>query len=764
MNQTRLFSLIPLLIGLYIICAPNLIFAQTKADIENQKKSVEAAVKKDAAASIAEELKAQKAKTKEEESKKGPLAGQENLNSTQGRDTILFNIYHSNDSASPLLGSVPVYKSSSALGIFEQSYNFYPKLFNRKGEADKFKDLFNNLGFAIQKFSDPKGVELKKTLDNFIAENSQSDSARVVIYLSGHIELVGEKYYYLAVDTPKPDNKLQFERLSLDIDDFLKNLDKTRIKSILVIFDACGASKIYENSAPVSPKVVNKQTVGQSRQVIFSCADGQLVKDDVMFLSSIFDVLIGKSEIEAKDGVVTTSEMFNFGAIAHSKITAGGNTPVYFTPKGQVSELLFKISVDQKSQLKQAIIPAKGSLITSHKVFIRDTPDVEGNQLAAVAPNTKVNIIGKAIGRDWYLVKFNSVEGFIYAQQLKSDENNKVIVNDDYLNADSKKSVEEFDAFSNKDAVEKRARDVAIGDVIKDCVFCPSLIILGSDEFLLGERDANFAKFNESPVTRINFKNVFGIGEKEITIAEYDKFVQDTKYNAKNGCFILIDGKWVFKKENNWQNPGYPIDPNMPVTCVNYDDVLAYINWLNKKIQLDDVRKAFRLPSEAEWEYAARGGAQTIFYWGKNDFDSCQYANHLDYLAKEEIFKSRISRANLVNQCSDDFVYPAPVGSFKPNGYGIYDLLGNVAEWTSDCWHDSYLQVPRDGSPWTRFCSAPDYFVIRGGSWAAELSFLRLATRTRLKSNFRSSTNGFRIARTVRYQGAKNIQDILFGN
>ncbi len=711
---------------------------------------------------FAEELKAEHNKKTQGEKKPGALDPND-ANQVSGKDTVLINVYATPEPGSPLLGAVPVYKSSNAFGLFNYSYYFYKKLLNRKTEFDRFNDLMKTLGFATISSSDNKGEDAIKKLNDFIARNSGNDEGRVLFYFSGHLEKLNDKLYFINIDSPKIDNELQFKKTSIDIEELIQKIDVARIKSAMIIFDGCGSTKLYEPLIPVNPKIIHKKIITKSRQVIFSCNEKQLLKDDISYLSSIFDVLIGRSEEEAKDGIITASEMYNFSVTAHTKLTVGGQTPLFFAPKGQESEFLFKTIVDQKTSLKQAIIPARGTLITSHKIYVRDIPDAEGNSLATIAPNTKINIIGKAIGRDWYLTKFGNVEGFVFAQQLRSDENNKVTVEDQYLSGDKDQKINEYDAFASQEAIEKRSRDVAVGDRIKDCQVCPSLVVMGGEEFLLGERDVNYGKYNESPITRITFKNTFGFGEKEITVAEYDRFVQETKYDSEKGCFILVNGQWIFKRDRSWKSPGYPVDPSMPVSCVNYADILAYIKWINTKIQVDDPRKLFRLPSEAEWEFATRANTVGLFYWGKNDFEACQFANHLDYLAKEEIFRVRDNRSNLVNQCSDDYIYPAQVGSFKPNGFGIYDALGNIAEWTADCWHDSYLSIPKDGSPWTRYCSAPDYYVIRGGSWASEVGYLRMASRTRLKSNVRSATNGFRLVRTIRYLGSKSAQDIIFG-
>ncbi|PVV26999.1 MAG: hypothetical protein B6D79_04475 [gamma proteobacterium symbiont of Ctena orbiculata] len=238
----------------------------------------------------------------------------------------------------------------------------------------------------------------------------------------------------------------------------------------------------------------------------------------------------------------------------------------------------------------------------------------------------------------------------------------------------------------------------------------------------------------------------FRLGKREVTVAQFRRFVQDTGYRTdaeKNtggleGCWSYDsdgDHKEVYIKQVNWQKPNkfqQNIDEH-PVSCVSWYDALAYIDWLNKRYQA-----SFRLVTEAEWEYAARSKSKLARYWGSDvNGDVCKYANVAD----------RESGLEYGFPCDDGYRWVSPVGgNRKANAWGLHDMLGNVHEWTCSLYDKDY-----QGSE--TVCADPEdqgRRVLRGGSWGSKPRNLRLAHRSKNEPYARYYTLGFRLAQETK--------------
>ncbi|MDR4516607.1 MAG: formylglycine-generating enzyme family protein [Nitrosomonas sp.] len=172
------------------------------------------------------------------------------------------------------------------------------------------------------------------------------------------------------------------------------------------------------------------------------------------------------------------------------------------------------------------------------------------------------------------------------------------------------------------------------------------------------------------------------------------------------------------------------------MVCVTWHDAQAYVTWLSNRTGL-----RYRLPTEAEWEYAARANSNTTRFY--KDDRQCDYANGAGLETR-----SVTGYDFTIAECRDPYVYTAPVGRFKSNDFGLYDILGNVMEWTQDFWHNSYINAPTDGTAWLeKKWKVDEYRVVRGGSWKDSSQFLRSADRLRLDPEIALNNLGFRIAR-----------------
>ena len=280
---------------------------------------------------------------------------------------------------------------------------------------------------------------------------------------------------------------------------------------------------------------------------------------------------------------------------------------------------------------------------------------------------------------------------------------------------------------------------VSNGNNFHDCPECPEMVMMSAGTFNMGSAAAEVGRYeNEGPVHSVKVKK-FALGKTSVTRAQFAAFVIETKYDAGSECFTFEDGTWQPHNGRNWQNPGHVQYDNHPVACISWNDAKAYADWISKK-----TGKLYRLPTEAEWEYAARSGTTTARYWGEGPDQQCAYANGMDATGKLEV----PGNFQDVAQCTDGYAYTSPAGAFKPNTFGLYDIMGNVWQWTEDCWHDSYHEAPTDGSAWTTEQCSGEH-VLRGGSWLNSPWILRAAFRIRRDAGTRGSAFGFRLARTL---------------
>ena len=275
------------------------------------------------------------------------------------------------------------------------------------------------------------------------------------------------------------------------------------------------------------------------------------------------------------------------------------------------------------------------------------------------------------------------------------------------------------------------------GKIFRDCPGCPEMVVIHSGSFDMGSPDSEAGRDDsEGPVHRVNVAS-FALGKTEVTRGQFAEFVKQTQYSAGGKCWTLAGGKFE-KRSGDWRKPGYKQDDRHPVSCVNWNDAQAYTEWLSRK-----TGKKYRMPTEAEWEYAARGNTSTGRYWGDSHNEACAYANVADKAARARILGAS---SWSVHNCSDGFSYTAPVGRFKANAFGLNDMLGNLWEWTADGDHDNYKGAPADGSAWLGEGAKR---VLRGGSWNSSSQDVRAAIRNINQPEPRFSIFGFRIARML---------------
>jgi formylglycine-generating enzyme required for sulfatase activity len=275
----------------------------------------------------------------------------------------------------------------------------------------------------------------------------------------------------------------------------------------------------------------------------------------------------------------------------------------------------------------------------------------------------------------------------------------------------------------------------------------PVMAVVPHGAFRMGagprERGASDA---ERPVRSVRFDRGFAMSHNEVTVGEFRRFINATGHRTRaerRGYSIAYDeraGNLVRRSRVNWRSDyaGRPADDDMPVIHVSAKDAAAYADWLSGQ-----TGERYRLPSEAEFEYALRAGSQGTYPWGEG-VPPPRTTNTTGSL--DESPSGRQWR-NAFEGYGDDAWGPAPVGSYRPNRYGLHDLAGNVAEWVADCWHDSYRRAPRGAEAWVN--PGCRMRVVRGGSWASSPQQTRSAWRQASEADTTNARIGFRVVREI---------------
>jgi formylglycine-generating enzyme required for sulfatase activity len=262
-------------------------------------------------------------------------------------------------------------------------------------------------------------------------------------------------------------------------------------------------------------------------------------------------------------------------------------------------------------------------------------------------------------------------------------------------------------------AKEAAGQDPAIsakplsGVSFRDCPDCPEMVVVPAGSFTMGSpRDEEGHLDREGPQRQVTIARPFAVGKFEVTFEEW-------------GACVSAGACTANKNDQGWGRG------KRPVINVSWDDITGgYLPWLSRK-----TGKAYRLLTEAEWEYAARAGNQAKYAWG------------------DEIGTSHANCDGCGTQWDNQ--QTAPVGSFDANAFGLHDMHGNAWEWVEDCWHNTYADAPTNGSAWTLSCSEASH-VLRGGSYRDNPQRLRSAYRTRIRPSVRIfNGSGFRVARTL---------------
>jgi len=267
------------------------------------------------------------------------------------------------------------------------------------------------------------------------------------------------------------------------------------------------------------------------------------------------------------------------------------------------------------------------------------------------------------------------------------------------------------------------------GSVFKDCKNCPEMVVLPAGSFVMGTPEDEVGREpDEGPQHTVTFNKAFAMSRFHVTAAELDAYIRETGTRIK-------DGDERPGRLCQASKPRYEQGPRQPAVCVDYADVQAYARWLSKK-----TGQHYRMVSEAEREYAARAGSSGSFPFPFDEEGQYQITKHANTYGPK-----------------DGYSYSAPVGSFPPNAFGMYDMHGNVYEWVADCWHPDYVGAPANGKAWMEESGGVCLDAqIRGNDWGEAPVFSRSGNRNSRKREVRGDWLSFRVVRELEQPGAQH--------
>lgn len=278
------------------------------------------------------------------------------------------------------------------------------------------------------------------------------------------------------------------------------------------------------------------------------------------------------------------------------------------------------------------------------------------------------------------------------------------------------------------------------------------MVVVPAGSFVMGTPGAGAARgagAAEGEAVVVEIPRPFALGRREVTRGEYARFLADSAHEPQGGCRVWDPTLARFSEDSRrgFQDLATPAAPSddLPASCVSFQDAQAYVQWLSSK-----AGTRYRLPSEAEWEFAARAGSRALRPWGDDAAGGCDHANTYDLVAA-----ARYRLGWPMAPCRDGYADLAPVGQFAANGFGLQDMIGNVREWVQDCATGSYVGRPRDARAW-EWVGGCSERVQRGGSWLAPPEEARSAFRSSAPAGEHASDAGFRVAADL---SAKDRED-----
>jgi len=617
-------------------------------------------------------------------------------------------------------------------------------------EADRILLLTDDQPKTHQR---PLRLSLLERIPAWLERAAKGDT--VLVYFSGHGFLDKDGQSYLA---PQDCRKKQLALSAVRTDDLRNMLDQCAAAQKVLVLDCChaGGVKAGEAPGPSAQQVAASFANAQGLITLASCAKEELsrewdAKRQGLFTYFLAEGLKGQADFD-HNGLVDSDELYRYTmdrvlTTAQQDLNAK-QTPVrYIPPSVKGVFALARVESNLPSPERKRQVTAtftvreqdeKGPTFAGARLEVMYRPGKEAE--AVVLGRGSSDKDGAAQIAVWLDAKQQTEGEFLVVVSSASSA-------DTWPMPGFPKSLN----WSVYVASPGPAKPIANSIGMK-------LVLIPAGEFQMGSQESVeelvkvFAAYDatpewfkgEHPAHRVRIAKPFYLGAYEVTVGQFRQFVRDTGYktdaekDGKGGNGLdLSTGKWEQKPEYKWQNPGFPQTDDHPVVIVSHSDAVAFCEWLSRK-----EGKTYRLPTEVQWEYACRAGTQTRYCNGDDPERLPEVGNVPDASVKE---RYPATKGPLIS-AKDGYAFTAPVGQFRPNGFGLYDMHGNVCEWCAD-WHDNsyYAQSPADDPTGP---SSGTHRVLRGGAWYVSPSFARSAFRSGVsRGNQGNCGLGFRVAR-----------------
>jgi len=629
--------------------------------------------------------------------------------------------------------TTPTKFSQHALVIGNAGYD-YAKLRNTINDATDIAKTLREIGFQVTLKTNLNQRDMDNAIRQFGQRLSKNQGVGL-FYFSGHGARAEGKNYLLPIDNSRIGSEMDLQYYAISANKVLKTMQKAINHINILILDACRDNPYRGVSKTINRGLARMDSPSGSI-IAFATASGQTASDvSQNNRNGLFTSYLIKGLKRAYQTHQRIDDVFMAVSDAVTQESGGKQEPWQqdslkkpFCFGGCPDERLrLAAAAKQKAEAQQqAQQSAEIERLKQENALLAQKIKLEQQALLA-AEQSEVQAKEKA----------KRLEELARLKREKEERERKAeAIRQQRLKAE--RQAEEAKRLA--DEKRRQEQDSRPGKVFRDNLnrggLSPEMVVIPEGRFQMGDIQGG-GESDEKPLHWVSIKS-FAMSKYEVTVREFRQFVNATGYKTEaekgDGCYTYNNGSWNKVRNANWRNPNFSQNDNHPVVCISWNDAMAYTKWLSQQ-----TGKQYSLPSEAQWEYAARAGTKTARYWGNDADDACRYANVHDKTSKTE---NGFSWTH--HNCTDGYAKTAPVGHFKPNAFGLFDMLGNVWEWTCSQYESKYSGQEILGK---NNAKNDTRLSLRGGDWVGKPARVRSADRNRRASTDRIGCVGFRLAR-----------------